>query len=286
MSTATSQPTSSSSSSWKSSLAGFASGIVSRMTVAPLDVLKINLQLNSNNVSISSKKINNPKYGSQMIQMLQQIYKNEGIVGLYRGNSFALGLWSTYAAIQFPVYEYCKHKFQFTGHAHSIAGAIAAGTATIATFPLDTYRTRYVYLAARDKPPTTFINPYRGLLPALVVIIPTMALTFSWHEQLERIVGLNSSTSGAIAGAAARTVVFPADTVKRRMMMETITLSESSMGNQHQKQRQTILTIVRNMYVNEGIMSFFKGVMPSVIKSAISTGVTFYVYDYVLLWLK
>jgi solute carrier family 25 thiamine pyrophosphate transporter 19 len=272
--------------SWKSAIAGGASGIVSRMAIAPLDVIKINLQLNSNIATTQNKTT----LGMQMIRMLAHIYKTEGIVGLYRGNTFAVALWSSYSAIQFPVFEYIKHTLQHVnhhntltiGHEHSISGAIAAAVATAATFPLDTFRTRYVYLGAREKTRAVFVNPYRGMLPALIVIMPTMALTFAWHEQLEHLVGLHSGIAGAIAGAAARMVVFPADTVKRRMMMESLVGSPSM----QQQRRQPVLTIVRNMYIHEGLISFFKGALPSILKSAISTGVTFYVYDLVQYWLK
>ena len=84
--------------------AGASAGFFTRLLTAPLDLLKIRLQLTPNKKPPPSLKT--PAPGSPSINtMLTTIHKNEGIPGFFKGNVAATYLWVTYAAIQFTIYS-------------------------------------------------------------------------------------------------------------------------------------------------------------------------------------
>jgi solute carrier family 25 thiamine pyrophosphate transporter 19 len=79
-------------------IAGAFAGGVARLLTAPLDVLKIRFQLQSN----SGKKY------TSIIQSLKSIVSEEGFFSLWKGNISATFLWISYSMIQFTVYDYLK----------------------------------------------------------------------------------------------------------------------------------------------------------------------------------
>ncbi len=164
-------------------VAGGVSGAVSRMIIAPLDVIKIRLQLESS----PGKRI--PIF-SGMWPMFTTVFQEEGFISLWRGNSAAMVLWAGYDATQFSIYGTMLRNLEAleAGNSksmnHFIAGGIAGGGATVATYPLEIIRTAF---AAQGIPPrfkTTreFVayvlrskgvrGLYTGMSMALVQIVP------------------------------------------------------------------------------------------------------------------
>lgn len=79
-------------------LSGAMAGLVSRVISAPLDVVKIRFQL---------QDPNSPKYVS-LGHAVKRIIDEEGILGLWKGNTPAVYLWVTYSAVQFMMYGEMK----------------------------------------------------------------------------------------------------------------------------------------------------------------------------------
>ena len=266
-------------------VAGAVAGLVSRLTIAPLDVLKLRRQLNAREVV-----------------SLGGIWRAEGVRGLFRGNSFAMALWTAYGAVQFPAFEAAKTTLSERvpvslppSWVSSGSGAFAALVATAATYPLDSYRTRFVWVGARRRPKHIFAEPYRGIASSLAVVIPGMAITFAVHDFIvDRLTTASSGRSGAagvVAGVVARLALYPADVVKRRLMTERLRTSLGDPPN-HPSHHTAgapppsgptsfIRTASHILHV-DGPLAFFRGAWPSLLKSGISTGVTFLVYDAVL----
>ena len=124
---------------WQSLAAGAVSGALSRLVTAPFDVAKVRLQLAPKG-----------KYRS-LRNTLRSIYSEEGAVGLWRGTSAALLLWTSYTAVQFAV---CGPLLKAispgaaAGKAvqqldYFVAGAGAGCAATLATYPFDIARTAF-----------------------------------------------------------------------------------------------------------------------------------------------
>ena len=93
-----------------------------------------------------------------------------------------------------------------------------------------------------------------------------------------------SGIAGALAGGVSKFIVYPLDTVKKRMQAQTFftTFTSSSVGPatsvvsvRYKGMVDCIVKIARD----EGMPSFYKGLAPSVIKSMAATGVSFALFS-------
>ncbi|CAK7567378.1 MAG: mitochondrial thiamine pyrophosphate transporter [Sporothrix epigloea] len=225
-------------------IAGGMAGLIARFIVAPLDVVKIRLQLQSHSLSdpllLSRQDIRGGPIYKGTLSTMRHIFAHEGVAGLWKGNVPAELLYVCYSAAQFTAYRAASHGLQnfhaATGlapHPHVdtfVAGASAGAAATAATYPLDLLRTRFaaqgtdrVYSnlraavrdIARDEGMQGF---FRGLGPALLQIAPYMGSFFACYESLkpamgyvaERFLDTTVGASAAVgtgAGSAAAGVV-------------------------------------------------------------------------------
>jgi len=118
-------------------IAGGLAGLTSRFVIAPLDVIKIRLQLQS--------RPRSTYHGA--IHAGRTIVSQEGLTALWKGNIPAELLYVSYSMVQFVAYrethvflekaDYPKHYRSF------LAGASAGMCATVVTYPLDLLRTRF-----------------------------------------------------------------------------------------------------------------------------------------------
>ncbi|KAM9638048.1 mitochondrial thiamine pyrophosphate carrier isoform 2-T4 [Morphnus guianensis] len=188
-------------SSMEAAVAGSASGLVSRVLVSPLDVIKIRFQL-----QIEQLSSRNPgaKYHG-ILQAVQRISQEEGLLAFWKGHVPAQLLSVGYGAVQFMAFEsLTKLVHNVTAYnardpfVHFVCGGLAACTATVAVQPVDTLRTRF---AAQGEPkiypnlrhavvtmyqtegPWTF---YRGLTPTIIAIFPYAGLQFSSYNILQQ----------------------------------------------------------------------------------------------------
>ena len=118
-------------------LCGALSGIISRTITAPLDRVKIILQVSS---SKNEKKT--------VTQVVDEIWKTEGINGFFRGNITNCIRVAPHNAIRFFVFENMKRFLlpvgakQLPTGRKLLCGAIAGSCAVVAVHPLDVARAR------------------------------------------------------------------------------------------------------------------------------------------------
>ncbi|QEU60494.1 hypothetical protein KDRO_D01810 [Kluyveromyces lactis] len=191
-------------------IAGGVAGAVSRTVVSPFERVKILLQVQSSTSA----------YNHGIINAVGQVYKEEGVAGLFRGNGLNCVRIFPYSAVQFVVYEWCKkHIFHVDGTVGKeqllnwqrlSAGALCGGMSVLATYPLDLVRTRLSIQTANlaklskskakdiAKPPgvwellvKTFQEEggirglYRGVYPTSLGVVPYVAVNFAVYEQLK-----------------------------------------------------------------------------------------------------
>lgn len=110
-------------------------GAFSSALANPTDVLKVRMQVQGRG------KTSMPLY-----KCFHEIYRCEGVKGLYRGVMPTSQRAMTIAAVELPVYDLCKHYLlDAVGDRpvnHFISSFIAALLATIASCPIDVIRTR------------------------------------------------------------------------------------------------------------------------------------------------
>jgi len=218
-------------------VAGGVAGAVSRTATSPLERLKILFQVDG------MKKTTGREY-TGVWSAFMKITKEEGFYGYFKGNGTNIARIVPYSATQFYAYEEYKalaislsgNKDLNTGE-RLIAGAMSGVTSSIITYPLDLIRSRltvqndYVrYSGIADAfrkivSSEGFFALYRGMMPTLMGIAPYVGINFTTYETLKQYLCKNPSkptsteslSYGGISGAAAQTVTYPIDLIRRRM---------------------------------------------------------------------
>ena len=296
--------------SWYNAVAGGIAGAGSRMATAPLDLIRIRRQLSPITLYPSES----------LWQSWVNIVKHEGgVSALFRGNLAAVYLWVGYSAVQFSIYsrtkEHCLTVVSPTAAAF-VSGAIAGTFATLATYPFDVCRTTFAARGIQEvhafpfgsmaepqfgqttttstppqanSPPKTvrqfIVQLYRqkgiqgfyaGVNPAVVQIIPYMGLNFGIYDTLTRgdkSVGL-SAYAGSIAGAISKLLIYPVDTVKRRLQNQAFFSGDIA------SPYKGMVDCVRRIAREEGFAGFYRGVVPSVLKTTIASSLSFSLFRF------
>ncbi|VFQ64659.1 unnamed protein product [Cuscuta campestris] len=192
--------------------AGAISGAISRTVTSPLDVIKTRFQVQLEPTvqwALLHKNIHSPSKYTGMVQAAKNIFREEGLLGFWRGNIPALLMVMPYTAIQFTV----LHKFKTFASGSSksedhiylspylsyISGALAGCAATVGSYPFDLLRT---ILASQGEPKiypnlrSAFVDIiqtrgirglYSGLSPTLVEIVPYAGLQFGTYDTFKRL---------------------------------------------------------------------------------------------------
>lgn len=118
-------------------IAGGLAGLTTRFAIAPLDVIKIRLQLQSRAGSTYRGALHTGK----------TIVSQEGFTALWKGNIPAELLYISYSMVQFVSYREAHVLLEKAdvpvSYRPVIAGASAGVCATIVTYPFDLMRTRF-----------------------------------------------------------------------------------------------------------------------------------------------
>lgn len=300
----------------KSLVAGGVAGGVSRTAVAPLERLKILLQVQNPH----SIKFNGT------IQGLQYIWRTEGFRGLFKGNGANCARIVPNSAVKFFSYEQASKGILYlyqkqTGNEDAEltpllrlgAGACAGIIAMSATYPLDMVRGRLT--VQTNKSPyqyrgmfhalSTILRQegsralYKGWLPSVIGVVPYVGLNFAVYESLKdwlvksKPFGLAEDAElgvvtrlacGAAAGTVGQTVAYPLDVVRRRMQMvgwkdasSIVTGEGKNQGLQYNGMIDTFRKTVRH----EGFRALYKGLVPNSVKVVPSIALAFVTYEQV-----
>jgi len=210
-------------------------------------------------------------------------------------------MWIIFGGVQFGSFHLSKigltkwAKIPETPTTSYLSGGIAGCLATVTVYPLDLLRTRF---AAQSVPPvhTTIKSAvdiiyktqgwtgfYHGVCPSLWQLVPYMAMQFFVYDSLkERIAlftksGFSSSIAGGIAGFVAKLSVLPLDVVKKRLQVHGMNLYRD--GHRVPPRCPGLIHTVKSIHSSEGVSAFFKGSIPSVLKSALQSALVFTLYE-------
>ncbi|XP_062872851.1 mitochondrial thiamine pyrophosphate carrier [Trichomycterus rosablanca] len=286
----------------EAALAGSAAGMVTRAIISPLDVLKIRFQLQVERVSSSRPE---GKYRG-IVQAWRCILGEEGVTAFWKGHVAAQLLSVCYGAVQFASFQALTELVHNTtpynsqaGGIHFLCGGMAACSATVACQPLDTLRTRFaaqgepkVYRNLRHAVRTMYTQEgartfYRGLTPTLVAVFPYAGLQFFCYNVLRKLLqqdgktsrgGLQSFVAGSVAGVISKTMTYPFDLFKKRLQVGGFEEARAHFGQV--RTYHSFLDCMVSVAREEGPSAFFKGLSPSLLKAAMSTGLTFFWYEF------
>lgn len=122
-------------------IAGVGASVFARTVTAPLDVIKIRMQLWNGG---PTNRLRLTLAGAS-----RQLWAEEGWRAFFRGNTAGIALYAAYGALQFPVYNYTFSAAAASpvvagvwGGPALMAGCFTGAVASAATYPLDLARTR------------------------------------------------------------------------------------------------------------------------------------------------
>ncbi|KAK5174350.1 mitochondrial thiamine pyrophosphate transporter [Saxophila tyrrhenica] len=288
-------------------LSGAIAGLVSRFCIAPLDVLKIRLQLQYHSLSDPlSQRLQKTPAGVAVVA--RDIIRHEGITGFWKGNIPAEGLYLSYGAVQFLAYRSTTQLIETLAEDRNtkvpgmvksfIAGAVAGTAATTATYPLDLLRTRFaaqgterVYegLVASVREITRnegYTGFFRGLTAGIGQIVPYMGLFFASYESLKVPLadaqlpfGSGDAVAGVTASVLSKSAVFPLDTVRKRLQVQGPTRTKFVGGTRMPVYDRGIWSTITTIVRMEGWKGLYRGLGVSLIKAAPASAVTMWTYE-------
>jgi solute carrier family 25 (mitochondrial phosphate transporter), member 23/24/25/41 len=173
--------------------AGGVAGAASRTATAPLDRVKVIMQVQTNKTTIS--------------YAVKEIWKKGRFLGFFRGNGLNVLKVAPESAIKFYTFELLKdfiveakgeNKEDIGAGGRLIAGGLAGAVAQTAIYPMDLVKTRLqTYVCPGGKAPNLgslsreiWVQEgprafYRGLIPSLLGIIPYAGIDLAAYETLK-----------------------------------------------------------------------------------------------------
>lgn len=272
-----------------------------KTSTAPLDRLKILLQVHHNVYK---------KYG--VFNGFAAIYRNEGLLGYYKGNGAMMVRIFPYAAIQFMSYEQYKRllKPYFDQNTHSsklLAGSLTGVTAVTFTYPLDMVRVRMAYqvherryrsilqtLMTIPREEGGLIGLYRGYSSSILGMIPYAGTAFYSYEVIKSFLIKNlrhyttkesldgsgtivlnipaNLATGGMAGALSQCLSYPLDVCRRHMQLEGM----RSQTPHYRNAFSMLLHIYRTAGITGGL---YRGMTINFYRAVPQVAVSFSVYE-------
>lgn len=191
--------------------------------------------------------------------------------------------YAGFNAIEFTVY---RQAMKYTESAF-VSGAIAASVAMLVTYPLDIIRTR-MSLSFNNNLPNTIKAMlkheggigafYKGLSPAMLQVVPGMAITFGIYNQLKDMMG--DWWAASIAAIVAKTTIMPLDVLRKRHQICSNTLKLILNRTAKVEKDKFVWRQLQELWRREGMRGCFAGWTMAVMKAAPAAALTFTVYGF------
>lgn len=273
-------------------VAGLSGGVVSTLVLHPLDLVKIRF-------AVSDGLELRPKY-SGIFHCMKSVWHQEGLRGLYQGvtpNVWGAGAsWGLYFFFYNAIKGYTKEgrQTELSATEHLVSAAEAGILTLTLTNPIWVTKTRLVL--QYDAGPSG--KQYKGMVDALVKIyrheglpglykgyVPGLfgtshgALQFMAYEELKRdynkyrkapsdakLNALEYIVMAALSKIFAVATTYPYQVVRARLQ------------DQHNRYNG-VVDVVRRTWRNEGLVGFYKGIGPNLIRVTPACCITFVVYE-------
>ncbi|XP_074057012.1 solute carrier family 25 member 32 [Macrotis lagotis] len=274
-------------------VAGVSGGVLSNLALHPLDLVKIRF-------AVSDGLELRPKYKG-IIHCLTTIWKVDGLRGLYQGvtpNVWGAGLsWGLYFFFYNAIKSYkTEGRTERLEATEYLVSAAEAGAMTLClTNPLWVTKTRlmlqYDVVSASQRQYKGMVDTlvkiykfegvrglYKGFLPGLIgtshgalqfMAYELLKLKYNTHinrlpeEQLSTIEYISVAAMSKIFAVAA---TYPYQVVRARLQDQHIFY-------------KGVLDVIKRTWRKEGILGFYKGIVPNLIRVTPACCITFLVYE-------
>ncbi|XP_029295997.1 LOW QUALITY PROTEIN: calcium-binding mitochondrial carrier protein SCaMC-2-A [Cottoperca gobio] len=273
---------------WRHLVAGGGAGAVSRTCTAPLDRLKVMMQ-------VYGSRTNNMCIMTGMMQMIRE----GGMKSLWRGNGVNIIKIAPETALKFMAYEQIK---KFIGSEKMtlgivdrfVAGSLAGVIAQSTIYPMEVLKTRLAlrttgqYSGIADCAKQIFRREglgafYKGYIPNMLGIIPYAGIDLAVYETLKNSYleqyGINSGDPGVVVLLGCGTVSstcgqlasYPLALVRTRMQAQAA--MEGS-------QPVTMSGLLRQILQTEGPTGLYRGLGPNFLKVIPAVSISYVVYEH------
>ncbi|XP_078489718.1 mitochondrial adenyl nucleotide antiporter SLC25A24 [Ciona intestinalis] len=276
---------------WRQLVAGGAAGVVSRTCTAPLDRLKVLMQVHatkSNQLGIASG--------------FKSMLKEGGAKSLWRGNGINVIKIAPETAVKFYAYERMKKLIgaQSGGEIGAaekfLAGSMAGVISQTSIYPMEVIKTRLAlrktgqysgifdcaFKILRNEGPKAF---FKGYIPNCLGIIPYAGIDLCIYETLKNYwiktygaekekpsvllllaCGTTSSTCGQLAS-------YPLALVRTKMQ------AQASLPNHDKNQKTSMVSLFRSIVQTDGVFGLYRGLAPNFLKVAPAVSISYVVYE-------
>jgi len=280
---------------WRQLVAGAGAGVVSRTCTAPLDRLKVILQVQAGS-----------KSDLGVVSGFKKMLKEGGIRSLWRGNGVNVLKIAPESAIKFMAYERIKKLFKREGSQLNVgerllSGSMAGVVSQTSIYPMEVLKTRLAlsktgqYRGIFHAAKTIFVNEglrsfYKGLTPGLIGIVPYAGIDLAIYETLKSmwlnrhgkeatdpgvlvllLCGTASSTCGQLAS-------YPLALVRTKLQAQARQQVQS-------KQQDGMVSVFRTIVKENGFMGLYRGLTPNIMKVAPAVSIGYVVYENLKKWL-
>lgn len=267
---------------WRILAAGGAAGAVSRTVTAPLDRLKVILQV------IGSKK---PNIG--ILDGFKHMYREGGFQSFWRGNGINVIKIAPESAIKFLAYERIKRLLHTEGtelkvYERFVAGALAGVVAQTTIYPMEVLKTRLAIrktgqykgildCAVQIYKKEGFRCFYRGYIPNCLGIIPYAGIDLAVYETVKNSWIRNHQDSpvpniavllgcGTVSSTCGQLASYPLALVRTRLQAQT-------------SKTITMGSLFTEIIKTEGVKGLYRGITPNFMKVIPAVSIGYVVYE-------
>jgi len=277
---------------WRHLAAGGVAGAISRTCTAPLDRLKVFLQVHGGRKS------------EGLVHTFRYMLSEGGLKGLWRGNFVNVIKIAPESAIKFGVYDQVKRLIRGNAerdlqiHERFVAGSFAGAVSQSVIYPLEVMKTR---LALRKTGQFTGIGDcaiklfqaegikvfYRGYVPNLLGIIPYAGIDLAIYETLkQRYIETRCRTEspspfmplccGMVSSCCGQLATYPLALIRTKL--QSLAGLPHLVQELHPDQKHT-LGLFRYTIRTEGYKGLYRGIVPNFCKVAPAVSISYYVYE-------
>ncbi|KAH8371227.1 hypothetical protein KR093_006678 [Drosophila rubida] len=288
---------------WRHLVAGGIAGAVSRTCTAPLDRVKVFLQVQTCRMGIS--------------ECMKILLKEGGSRSMWRGNGINVLKIAPETALKFAAYEQMKRLIrggdttrQMTIAERFYAGAAAGGISQTIIYPMEVLKTRLAlrktgqYAGIADAAVKIYKHEgarsfYRGYVPNMLGILPYAGIDLAVYETLKRryIASHDNNEQpsflvllacGSTSSALGQLCSYPLALVRTRLQAQA---AETIAGQVRKTQipmkssdahsgEETMMGLFRKIVRQEGLTGLYRGITPNFLKVLPAVSISYVVYEY------
>lgn len=279
---------------------GGLSAAISKTATAPIERVKLVLQTQD-----SIKNLPPDRKYRGIVDCFARLYKEEGVVSLWRGNFANVVRYFPQQALGFALKERFKAivgkvlgkpnprqefgKFLFS---NVLSGGLAGSTSLFFVYPLDFARTRLGTDLGKEKNTRQFTGImdcvskiissdglsglYRGFVISALAYFIYRALYFGVYDSSKVLLGESPSVPlkflvAQVVVTVSGIVTYPFDTVRRRLMMQSGKAA-------HEIQYSSTVDAFSKIHTKEGLPGFFKGAASNIFRG-VGGSIVLVLYD-------